>query len=91
MSFNRQIILNYGPYTNSDLLMNYGFVEENNPYDYFTAEIVIEDDDDKEEENEVSTYLSAFAMSDITRPKGEEEHEGYAMESERVQLGRFSF
>eukprot|EP01102_Stenamoeba_stenopodia_P020604 TRINITY_DN8100_c0_g5_i1.p1 TRINITY_DN8100_c0_g5~~TRINITY_DN8100_c0_g5_i1.p1 ORF type:complete len:255 (-),score=79.50 TRINITY_DN8100_c0_g5_i1:76-840(-) len=52
----KQMILNYGPYKNEDLLMNYGFVEENNPYDYFTADIVLDehdgDEDDEQEEEE---------------------------------------
>jgi hypothetical protein len=49
----KQLFINYGPYSNRELLMNYGFVLDKDPYDRYRIFLEIPEDDLMEEKMEV--------------------------------------
>jgi hypothetical protein len=58
-----QLFICYGPYSNRELLQNYGFVTQNNPYDRYFIEFELPEDDTEERRELKSQLLTKFNLS----------------------------
>ena len=97
-----QVFISYGPRSNDELLLTYGFVEEHNPHDKYTvvdAErrtlVVLEHDGTvRDRQRVIEQYGSVKALRCLlqseldAKPTTVEQDEAYVARSEREELAR---